>query len=161
VLLARHVVSYAVAYRNLQPALPGTECCRRVADSARDDEAEKDLRPLWLACKVLARARESLGCPKPHELHETKLEEIGVLMAVYACGLGGFAGAEGFAGLTTRRNDMADVERILIVGGGIAGLSLATALHNQGYPAELVERRAAWPAVGAGGSICPRMACAS
>jgi 2-polyprenyl-6-methoxyphenol hydroxylase-like FAD-dependent oxidoreductase len=45
---------------------------------------------------------------------------------------------------------MADVERILIVGGGIAGLSLATALHNQGYTAELVERSVAWPAVGAG-----------
>jgi 2-polyprenyl-6-methoxyphenol hydroxylase-like FAD-dependent oxidoreductase len=71
-------------------------------------------------------------------------------MAVYACGLGGLAGAEGFARLTTRRNDMADVERILIVGGGIAGLSLATALHNQGYTAELVERSAAWPAVRAG-----------
>jgi 2-polyprenyl-6-methoxyphenol hydroxylase-like FAD-dependent oxidoreductase len=45
---------------------------------------------------------------------------------------------------------MADVERILIVGGGIAGLSLATALHRQGYTAELVERNTTWPAVGAG-----------
>jgi FAD-dependent urate hydroxylase len=45
---------------------------------------------------------------------------------------------------------MADVDRILIVGGGIAGLSLATALHRQGYTPELVERSTAWPAVGAG-----------
>jgi FAD-dependent urate hydroxylase len=45
---------------------------------------------------------------------------------------------------------MAEVDRILIVGGGIAGLSLATALHRQGYTPELVERSTAWPAVGAG-----------
>jgi 2-polyprenyl-6-methoxyphenol hydroxylase-like FAD-dependent oxidoreductase len=45
---------------------------------------------------------------------------------------------------------MADVERILIVGGGIAGLSLATALHRQGFAAELVERSPSWQAVGAG-----------
>lgn len=45
---------------------------------------------------------------------------------------------------------MADVERILIVGGGIAGLSLATALHLRGYIPELVERSTTWPAVGAG-----------
>jgi 2-polyprenyl-6-methoxyphenol hydroxylase-like FAD-dependent oxidoreductase len=45
---------------------------------------------------------------------------------------------------------MADIERILIVGGGIAGLSVATALYRQGLKAELVERSAAWPAIGAG-----------
>jgi 2-polyprenyl-6-methoxyphenol hydroxylase-like FAD-dependent oxidoreductase len=45
---------------------------------------------------------------------------------------------------------MADVDRILIVGGGIAGLSLATALHRQRYAPELVERSTTWPAVGAG-----------
>jgi 2-polyprenyl-6-methoxyphenol hydroxylase-like FAD-dependent oxidoreductase len=45
---------------------------------------------------------------------------------------------------------MANVERILIVGGEIAGLTLATALHRQGYKAELVERSASWPATGAG-----------
>ena len=45
---------------------------------------------------------------------------------------------------------MADVERILIVGGGIAGLSVATALHRQGYAAELVERSPSWHATGAG-----------
>lgn len=45
---------------------------------------------------------------------------------------------------------MAGVERILIVGGGIAGLSVATALRRQGFAPELVERSAAWPAIGAG-----------
>jgi hypothetical protein len=45
---------------------------------------------------------------------------------------------------------MADVDRILIVGGGIAGLSLATALRRQGYTPHLVERSTVWPAVGAG-----------
>jgi 2-polyprenyl-6-methoxyphenol hydroxylase-like FAD-dependent oxidoreductase len=45
---------------------------------------------------------------------------------------------------------MAEVERILIVGGGIAGLSLATALHQQGFAPELVERSPSWHTVGAG-----------
>jgi 2-polyprenyl-6-methoxyphenol hydroxylase-like FAD-dependent oxidoreductase len=45
---------------------------------------------------------------------------------------------------------MASVERILIVGGGIAGLTLATALHRHGFEAELVERSTTWPATGAG-----------
>jgi FAD-dependent urate hydroxylase len=43
-----------------------------------------------------------------------------------------------------------DIKRILITGGGIAGLSLATALHRQGFAAELVERSKGWPAIGAG-----------
>src|SRR5260370_17481729 len=45
---------------------------------------------------------------------------------------------------------MANVERILIVGGGIAGLTLATALHRHGFRAELVERSPVWHATGAG-----------
>ncbi|HEY7342554.1 MAG TPA: FAD-dependent monooxygenase [Ktedonobacterales bacterium] len=48
---------------------------------------------------------------------------------------------------------MAHVERILIAGGGIAGLSLATALRQQGFApetVEIVERSQTWPAVGAG-----------
>ena len=45
---------------------------------------------------------------------------------------------------------MANVERILIVGGGISGLTLATALHQQGFRAELVERSPTWHAAGAG-----------
>lgn len=45
---------------------------------------------------------------------------------------------------------MARAENVLIVGGGIAGLTLATALHRQGCKAELVERSTAWHAVGAG-----------
>ncbi len=45
---------------------------------------------------------------------------------------------------------MAYIERILIVGGGIAGLTLATALHRRGFKAELVERSSSWHATGAG-----------
>jgi 2-polyprenyl-6-methoxyphenol hydroxylase-like FAD-dependent oxidoreductase len=45
---------------------------------------------------------------------------------------------------------MTDIERILIVGGGIAGLSVASALYQQGFTPELVERSTTWPAVGAG-----------
>lgn len=50
---------------------------------------------------------------------------------------------------------MAHVDRILIVGGGIAGLTLATALHRQGFRAELVERSPAWHTVGAGIAVQP------
>ena len=35
---------------------------------------------------------------------------------------------------------MADIERVLIVGGGIAGLTLGRALHRQGLAVEIVER---------------------
>ncbi len=45
---------------------------------------------------------------------------------------------------------MATVERILIVGGGIGGLSLAAALHRQGFAPELVERSPQWRATGTG-----------
>ncbi len=44
---------------------------------------------------------------------------------------------------------MANIERILIVGGGIAGLTLARAFHHQGFRAELVERSPSWQATGA------------
>lgn len=40
--------------------------------------------------------------------------------------------------------------RTLIVGGGIAGLTLAAALHRRGVPVELVEQAPAFGAVGAG-----------
>jgi 2-polyprenyl-6-methoxyphenol hydroxylase-like FAD-dependent oxidoreductase len=40
--------------------------------------------------------------------------------------------------------------RILIVGGGIAGLSAAIALRQAGFAPELIERRPAWPAAGSG-----------
>lgn len=39
---------------------------------------------------------------------------------------------------------MANVNRILIVGGGIAGLSLAIALRQQGYAPEIIERESTW-----------------
>jgi 2-polyprenyl-6-methoxyphenol hydroxylase-like FAD-dependent oxidoreductase len=45
---------------------------------------------------------------------------------------------------------MPKIERVLIVGAGIAGLSLAIALKRQGLNPEIVERQAAWPAYGAG-----------
>ena len=50
---------------------------------------------------------------------------------------------------------MAHIERILIVGGGIAGLTLATALHRHGFRAELVERSPTWHAIGAGIAVQP------
>ncbi len=42
------------------------------------------------------------------------------------------------------------VERILIVGGGIAGLALAVALRQRGFSPQIVERGANWPTAGAG-----------
>lgn len=45
---------------------------------------------------------------------------------------------------------MATVERILIVGGGIAGLTLGAALHQRGFSTELIERSASWEVIGAG-----------
>jgi 2-polyprenyl-6-methoxyphenol hydroxylase-like FAD-dependent oxidoreductase len=45
---------------------------------------------------------------------------------------------------------MADNQRILIVGAGVAGLALGRALRQQGVAVEIVERRDAWEIVGAG-----------
>ena len=44
---------------------------------------------------------------------------------------------------------MARTERILIVGGGIAGLTAAIAMRARGFQPELVKRAPAWRAVGA------------
>jgi 2-polyprenyl-6-methoxyphenol hydroxylase-like FAD-dependent oxidoreductase len=49
-----------------------------------------------------------------------------------------------------RSRMMATIERLLIVGGGIGGLSLAAALHRQGFTPELVERGTEWRATGTG-----------
>ncbi len=50
---------------------------------------------------------------------------------------------------------MANIERILIVGGGIAGLTLATALRQRGFRPELIERSPSWQTVGAGIAVQP------
>jgi 2-polyprenyl-6-methoxyphenol hydroxylase-like FAD-dependent oxidoreductase len=46
-------------------------------------------------------------------------------------------------------HSMAKVERILIVGGGMAGLTAAIALRRHGFNPELIEREPTWQAVGA------------
>ena len=45
---------------------------------------------------------------------------------------------------------MAELGTILVVGGGLAGLTTAAALHRLGFTVELVERRQTWHALGAG-----------
>ena len=45
---------------------------------------------------------------------------------------------------------MRKIERVLIVGAGLAGLTLAISLRRQGLDAEIVERQATWPVHGAG-----------
>lgn len=50
---------------------------------------------------------------------------------------------------------MPEVETVLIVGGGIAGLTLARALRRQCFTVELVERSTAWRAEGGGIAVQP------
>lgn len=50
---------------------------------------------------------------------------------------------------------MGDVGRVLIVGGGIGGLTLAAALHRDGLDVELVELGREWTTSGAGLSVQP------
>ena len=50
---------------------------------------------------------------------------------------------------------MVRAERILIVGGGIAGLTAAIALRGRGFAPELVEQSASWRALGAGIALQP------
>lgn len=45
---------------------------------------------------------------------------------------------------------MTNIEMILVVGGGVAGLVTAAALHQRGFTTELVERQQTWHALGAG-----------
>jgi 2-polyprenyl-6-methoxyphenol hydroxylase-like FAD-dependent oxidoreductase len=52
-------------------------------------------------------------------------------------------------------SSMAGSDHILIVGGGIAGLSAAAALRQKGFDPELVEREPKWSALGAGIAIQP------
>lgn len=50
--------------------------------------------------------------------------------------------------------NLADI-RILIVGGGIGGLTLAGFLHKSGFSFELIEKATAWKPIGAGLTLTP------
>ena len=50
---------------------------------------------------------------------------------------------------------MAKLGAILVVGGGVAGLTTAAALHRHGFTTELVERQRTWQALGAGFLVQP------
>lgn len=50
---------------------------------------------------------------------------------------------------------MSELETVLIVGGGIAGLTLGRALYRHGFMVELVERSTAWRAEGGGIAVQP------
>jgi 2-polyprenyl-6-methoxyphenol hydroxylase-like FAD-dependent oxidoreductase len=50
---------------------------------------------------------------------------------------------------------MAKVGAVLVVGGGVAGLTAAAALHRHGFTTELVERQQTWHALGAGFLVHP------
>src|SRR5262249_15058550 len=50
---------------------------------------------------------------------------------------------------------MAKVGTILVVGGGVAGLTAAAALHRHGFTTELIERQPTWHALGAGFLVHP------
>jgi len=54
---------------------------------------------------------------------------------------------------------MSEIETVLIVGGGIAGLTLGRALHREGLTVELIERSTEWRAEGGGIAASPT-ACA-
>lgn len=45
---------------------------------------------------------------------------------------------------------MVKIDKVLVVGGGIAGLTTATALHRSGFATELVEKQPTWAVPGAG-----------
>src|ERR1700676_598403 len=45
---------------------------------------------------------------------------------------------------------MAKIETVLVVGGGVAGLTTAAALYRHGFTTELVECQQSWHALGAG-----------
>jgi len=58
--------------------------------------------------------------------------------------LGSHREAPNSAPFTANGVNMAKIDSILVVGGGVAGLTAAAALSRNDLPVELVERRDTW-----------------
>jgi hypothetical protein len=77
------------------------------------------------------------------------LGEVGLILVLTDPLGGGLAHCGLVTKLRPERTGVIGARRILIIGGGIAGLSAAITLGDAGFAAELVEARPEWPVTGA------------